>query len=295
MPERRKYIRLDSSIDIEYATTGRHIVGNQAKSKNISAGGVQVALKEKLPLNSQLNMKFVLPGDLKPISVIGQIVWQQPQNIHGEYNTGVQYVQIESDDIQRITDYVLRCINVRLSETKKKIDVGKSIQGFLYHEIRLPYDKSKDIIPPDFLTHEVNLPGDKVRYARISSAMALHYRLSRPGVNAALFDHAVSQYIGSKGVWFLAEKAMDKGARVDLVLELPDKQPTISTFGEIFSCTEEKRVNDIQKKSYYEINAKFTDVLPQDRKRIIRYVYSCKADYMMIGKVPPPGWLRFED
>ena len=204
-------------------------------------------------------------------------------------------MQIDSSDIQRITDYVLRCINTQLSETKKKIDISKRIQGLLYREIRLPYDKSKDIIAPDFLTQEVNLPGDKVRYARISSSMALHYRLALPGVNAGLFERAVSQYIGSKGVWFLSEKPMDKGAKIDIMIELPDNQPVIKASGEISSCKEEKRLNDVQEKNYYEINVRFVDVVPQDRKRIIRYVYSCKSDYMMIGKVPPPGWLRFDN
>ena len=125
--------------------------------------------------------------------------------------------------------------------------------------------------------------------------MALRYRLFLPGLNASLFDHAVSQYIGSKGVWFLSEKALDQGAKIDIMIELPDKQPAIKALGEVSACKEEIRLNDAQKKAYYEINLKFTEIAAEERKRIIRYVYSCKTDYMMIGKVPPPGWLRFED
>jgi len=295
MAERRKYIRLGSAINIEYKTTGRHIAGNQTKSKNISAGGVKITIKEKLPLNSQLNLKFILPGDSKPVEVIGQIVWQQPQNEFGEYDTGIQYVQIEPDDIQRITDYVLRCISTKLSETQKKIDIGKNIHNFLYQEVRLPGDKSKEITAPNFLTQEINLPGDKVRYARISSSMALRYRMALPGINAALFDRAICQYVGSKGIWFLAERSLESSTMIDIMIELPDDQPAIKAIGEVVMCKTETRLNDQQEKAYYAVNIKFVEMNAVDRKRIIRYVYSCKADYMMIGKVPPQGWLRFED
>jgi len=293
MPERRKYIRLDTSVNIEYKIAGRTLPEKTTKSRNISAGGVRIFLKEKLHVGNRLEMQFTLTPGSNPINVIGIVAWQNPPDQNGEYDTGVQYANIENNDIHKITEYVLKCLGQKLSQTQQTIDINKKVNSLLFKEIRLPGDKSKNIKPPDFLVEEINLPGDKVRYARISSFLGLRYKLSSETFTPAM-TQALSQYVGSKGLWFLSDKQLDIGTSIDILLDIPDGQPPIKASGQVKICKKEIRYNDTQETICYEINMRFTTIDHGDRKRIIRYVYDCKTDYMMIGKVPPPGWLKLD-
>jgi c-di-GMP-binding flagellar brake protein YcgR len=291
MAERRKYIRLDSSINVDYRVIGRQHVEDKTLCKNISAGGVRIHLKERVPAHTQLDIKFVLPNDSKQISVVGEVVWQTDKDAKGDFDTGIKYVQIDSFDMQKITDYVLRCLGKKLSEAQDKITVGKKTISFLFKEIRLPGDQSPALSAPDALINEINLPGDKVRYAKISSRLGIKYKCITGNREEG---RSFSQYISSKGVWFLSDKNIALGNVIGMTIELTDERNPIIVTGEVVSAQAQTRYDDTQVKIYYEIGVKFTVIPPQERKRVIRHVYNCKTDYMMIGKVPPPGWLRFE-
>ncbi len=278
-------------MQVQYRLIGNSGPNAHTITKNISAGGVKIILAEKLPLNSRLDIKFILPGDNDTVRVIGEIVWQQDTPHNQGYDTGIRYIEIDQHDIQRITNYVLHCVSRNLSETQNKISETKKMSEVFFKEIRLPGDKSPLIKAPSFLINEVNLPGDKVRYAKISSSIPMRYKIIGDN-HHCIPARSLSQYIGSRGLWFLAESPVPTNTQVELTLELPDGQPPIQLKGQITDSKEEIRLNDAQQKIFYATNLKFTDISPNDRKRIIRYVYSCKAEFFMMGKHPPTDWLH---
>lgn len=286
-------MRLDSTIAVDYhVDTGQSTpnIGNTV-TKNISAGGVRIVLKEKLSMNSIVNLTITLPDDQKAIKIVGQVAWQQ-NNTEGTIDTGIKYIQIDPKDIQRITDYVLRCLSRRLTETQQKIAVSKKAMMFLYKEIRVPGDKSQEIKAPDFLIDEVNIPGDKVRYAKISSSIALRYKIISG--NKKEEGASFSQYVSGRGVWFLTDKEIHVGESLEIRIDLPDSGIPVIAVGTVSSAKLQTRLDDQKESTYYEIGLQFKNISITDRKRVIRYVYNCKTDYMMIGRVPPPGWLRLD-
>ncbi|MCP4652411.1 MAG: PilZ domain-containing protein [Candidatus Omnitrophica bacterium] len=286
MIEKRRYIRLDSTMNVRYKVLDNAIALSQ--SKNISAGGLRMYLKEELAPGSKIDLEIAIPGSKNPVMVTGEVVWQykkQPNQI----DTGIKYLDIHPGDMQRITDYVLSRLREQLTTTKDKITKTRKLFLFFTKEIRMPGDKSKDIATPDFLIHEVNLPGDKVRYARIKSTVGLKYKVSNATTTATC---ALSQYVSGKGVWFLADENIDLDTALEIEIELSKNTKSIIATGKVVSCQQETRYDDTTVKTCYEIGVKFTDISAQERKRIIRYVYACQSDYMMVGKTLPPGRLR---
>jgi c-di-GMP-binding flagellar brake protein YcgR len=292
MAEQRKFVRLDSSIAVEYRITGKSVHPPlNTITRNISSGGIRIPLKSRLLVGSTLDIVLKLPNLDHDIKVVGEIVWVEP-NKEGTYDAGIKYTHVDSNDIQKITDYVLRCLGKRLSETQGRISMGKKAMMFLYKEIRVPGDKSKSVEAPNFLINEVNLPGDRVRYALISSSLSLKYKL----VSGDKFveDSSSSQYVSGRGIWFLSSHDIPVNSVLEVHLNLPDSSVPIIAICTVDSSRAQTRCDDTSKKLYYEISIRFKTISASDRKRIIRFVYNCKTDYLMIGKVPPPGWLRID-
>ena len=293
MAEQRKFIRLDSSISVRY-----HINKNQTKNpvttvtKNISAGGLRIIVKERMPIGSSIDISLQMPNETHIIPIVGEVVWTI-ENKDRSFDVGIKYIDVNPQDIQKITDYVLKCLGQRLVEAQNRIAMSKKAMMFLYKEIRMPGDKSPEIKAPDFLVEEVNLPGDKVRYAKISSSLALKYKII--GHENKIESASLSQYVSGRGIWFLADKEIPSGSSLELRLELPDSGIPVIAIGIVTSCKSQTRLDDVKQSIYYEIGVQYKNISVPDRKRIIRYVYSCKTDYMMIGKVPPAGWLRCDD
>jgi c-di-GMP-binding flagellar brake protein YcgR len=292
MAEQRKFVRLDSSIAVEYRIAGKVLHPSvNSITRNISSGGIRIHLRSRLPIGSNLDIALKLPNLEHSINVVGQVVWVEP-NKEGSYDAGIKYVQVDPDDIQKITDYVLRCLGKRLSETQGRISVSKKTMMFLYKEIRVPGDNSKKIEAPNFLINEVNLPGDKVRYALISSSLSLKCKMVSG--DKLIEDTSSSQYVSGRGIWFLSSHDIAVNSVIEAHLNLPDSGVPIIAICVVDSSRAQTRCDDKSKKLYYEIGMRFKTISASDRKRVIRYVYNCKTDYLMIGKVPPPDWLRIE-
>ena len=67
MKERREWRRLDVSLPIWYKVQQR---GGELLSIDISGGGVQLQLGEKLSKGTNIDLKIGIPGFPEPISVI---------------------------------------------------------------------------------------------------------------------------------------------------------------------------------------------------------------------------------
>jgi c-di-GMP-binding flagellar brake protein YcgR len=117
LDERRKYLRIDIHIPIQYSIIPkdkeeeikqRYI--HKAKAKNIGGGGLLLEiplLTDELLLTTHLiKIKLTLPESEEPISAIARIVCvEKPEEIEG-FNIRLEFISISDEDRERLIDFV---------------------------------------------------------------------------------------------------------------------------------------------------------------------------------------------
>lgn len=110
--QRRDFVRVpcDVSVDVNVLKSGdddRSFSGTlEGTLEDISAGGVQVILEEKLPLFTEIELVFKLPIVRERLSdVFGQIV-RVPDENEGPFSMGVKFTSITEAQRNDIIQYV---------------------------------------------------------------------------------------------------------------------------------------------------------------------------------------------
>ena len=109
--ERRKYIRLKTSVEVNYTIIGEP-GAVKVFSKNISAGGICLLANKEVVQNTPLQLEFKIPDLKDPIRALGRVVWQKKFASVGEetkisYDTGIEFTGISDFDRFNINRYVL--------------------------------------------------------------------------------------------------------------------------------------------------------------------------------------------
>ena len=114
MDERRRYVRLDTRLQITYTIIKQKEADTKAEAKDIGGGGIRIFLTEPLPAQTLLNLEIRLPEDPIPIKCTGRVVWAEEFSIlQGEkkeerrYEGGIQFSEIKPKDRDRIIKYVI--------------------------------------------------------------------------------------------------------------------------------------------------------------------------------------------
>ena len=71
-----------------------------SKTLDISLGGMYLVSREKLNLQSILNVELTLPGDTTPFSVFSEVVW------NNETGAGLHFITIREPDLERLKAYL---------------------------------------------------------------------------------------------------------------------------------------------------------------------------------------------
>ncbi|MFH1772532.1 MAG: PilZ domain-containing protein [Candidatus Omnitrophota bacterium] len=304
MIERRKFVRIESSIKVTYRILEKAAQDKAAISRNISAGGIRMIFGEYIEPGAKLELKVFLPNELKPLTVIGEVVWQS--SIKGAsgnmMDTGIKYIKAEGPEILKITSYVMNKLRKDLTKHKdsslKDVKLSGSISKFLSRDItdlkgvKNTPEPESEVPLPDGLVDEINLPFDCIRYAYVKSSLSIKFRM----LDGTKFERkSLSQYISGGGVWLLSDKELPKDTLIELTIELPGSKDPIIVMAKVADFRVTTRYGDKGAITYYETNAKFVSICPNERKKIIRFVYACRSDFMLLGKKPPPGWLDMID
>jgi c-di-GMP-binding flagellar brake protein YcgR len=104
--ERRKSTRIDTEVDVRYdVLADKGPKAQLSKSRNLSLGGINLALEEKLFPGTVLKMQLNVPQSPDPIFVQGEIVWvkQISEKFTNEgkerfFATGIKFTQISPED-----------------------------------------------------------------------------------------------------------------------------------------------------------------------------------------------------
>jgi len=122
-PERRRFPRLSASF-VEYFPIGEIVSKKKSFTENISPVGICFLVDEKIELDTTLSLKIYLPGSKEAIEAQGKVVWTRESAFlsvkkRKHYDLGVEIVEIDSNDRQRIWQYIV-----------KYIEIDKDLKGF---------------------------------------------------------------------------------------------------------------------------------------------------------------------
>ena len=103
--ERRRAIRIKTILHTRYSIDKKP-EQKRSLSKNISSGGIQMQLNEKLSASTPLALNILLPNSNKPVSLKGKVVWvseinQQDESGRRVFNTGIEFVMLNPKDRER--------------------------------------------------------------------------------------------------------------------------------------------------------------------------------------------------
>lgn len=75
--ERRKHVRFKKTIDVYYTVRKKPFLKNNARTADISEGGIKIVLDEKLAKGTILELKISIPNSNRTQDVEGEIVWSE--------------------------------------------------------------------------------------------------------------------------------------------------------------------------------------------------------------------------
>lgn len=110
--ERRRAVRLEIPLPVKYTAIPPHNHNSQSVTRNISKGGIQMLIYEKLNVGDIINLELKLDNKSEPITGQGQIVWLQdaPSESAKEgkrvFISGIKFIDLNSKNEQKVSDFI---------------------------------------------------------------------------------------------------------------------------------------------------------------------------------------------
>ena len=115
--KRREDPRVDVDLEIQYRTAQEFTA---AYAKNISGGGVFIRTQQPLPLNSEVQVRFTLPGVSRPFVVHGLVVWTNPHPSRSSFppGMGIKFMELAPEAEEIIARFVKEKLPAAVPEQK---------------------------------------------------------------------------------------------------------------------------------------------------------------------------------
>ena len=102
MAERRKFLRFNTPLDMEYKTLTLNPIFGKTLAKDLSKEGVRFGIQQALPVGTSLEISMTVPGDNLPVFATGKIAWADG------LDAGVKLTKISQNDRARVLEYVYK-------------------------------------------------------------------------------------------------------------------------------------------------------------------------------------------
>ena len=106
--EKRRHPRFSVDLPAEYNRADLSV--KQGHATNASEGGLLLYLPEQIEIGKQLRLKlfFSMASELQAIEALVEVAWT---DIHlgkdwGDYRTGVRFVDISADDMNKLRNFL---------------------------------------------------------------------------------------------------------------------------------------------------------------------------------------------
>ena len=100
--ERRRFMRFQAPLDLEYRTLTLNPIFGKALAKDLSREGLRLGLKQDIPAGTPIEICMNVPGDNLPVFVSGKVAWADG------LEAGVKLTKISQNDRTRVLEYVYR-------------------------------------------------------------------------------------------------------------------------------------------------------------------------------------------
>jgi c-di-GMP-binding flagellar brake protein YcgR len=110
--ERRRTVRLEIPLQIKYTALPPHSHKDTSVTHNISKGGIQMLIYEKLSVGDIINLEFNLDAQGQPIIGRGQIAWLKdaaPESVNPDkraFLAGIKFVGLKQKDEDRLSTFI---------------------------------------------------------------------------------------------------------------------------------------------------------------------------------------------
>ena len=118
--ERRRYVRLDTPIDISYVVPETGTTLN-TDTKNISADGVRFETPDKSVKESDvLELKMVIRDAPNPVHAKAKVIWKRKISLEdaASYDCGLEFTEIEEDNKNTFLKFLCDLIYAIKKESK---------------------------------------------------------------------------------------------------------------------------------------------------------------------------------
>jgi len=100
MIEKRRFIRFEINLEVDYIVKKEPRVEKKGATKDICAGGINLLTDEKLEVGEEVELKMFLSKALNPAHLNGVVVWSKDDS-SGEklsHSAGIEFKAIEEDN-----------------------------------------------------------------------------------------------------------------------------------------------------------------------------------------------------
>jgi len=117
MQEKRRFVRIDWPVVVQYKALEEPSTQDQIVGRDISEGGISFTVYERLAKGTKLDMQVQVPFDSMPIFVKGKVVWiRKAGEEHGKaFEIGVSFIEVDLKDQKRFKMYIENEIKARRS------------------------------------------------------------------------------------------------------------------------------------------------------------------------------------
>ena len=112
MDERRRFVRLDTRLEVSYSVLPSGKMEG-ASTKDISGSGVCLFTNQVLPAGTHLQVSMKLPDRDKPVNFTAEVVWSEAYEVIGKTErrraaeTGVRFLEVSPQDQDAVMQHVI--------------------------------------------------------------------------------------------------------------------------------------------------------------------------------------------
>ena len=101
----RRFVRLPAAWPMRYETQTEGANPQVTHTADVSAGGVAVTVRERLPVGSRIKLKIHVPPMDRSFDLVGKVVRCLPLR-KGGFDVGIQFEQIQPEDQKMLNDAI---------------------------------------------------------------------------------------------------------------------------------------------------------------------------------------------
>jgi Tfp pilus assembly protein PilZ len=108
MQEKRKFVRIQWPIVVQYKTLEEPYTKDQIVGTDISEGGISFIAYERFTKGTELDLQVQVPFDSMPIFAKGKVAWVKNVGEEHEktFEVGIQFLKVDTRDQNRLKTYI---------------------------------------------------------------------------------------------------------------------------------------------------------------------------------------------